>query len=124
MEEEDAVVFAYMDEQALEDGVLVDVRGAAPFPINRATRAVWDTFTQPIGKLPGGLGGSPITDTTRFAGLANEVGRRIRAGELQEGWVVMEWQGHRIWAMPNETIYRPVAPYDVPGWTIMFPEDY
>lgn len=118
------VVYSYTDEQALSDGVLVDVRGIAPFPINRATRAVWDAFTQPMGKMPSTLGASPVTNTTRFSRLAEEVGKRIKAGDLKDGWVVMQFEGRDIWAMPNETIYRPVAPYDKPGWTIMFPEDY
>lgn len=117
------LVFSYTDEQAVADGVLVVVRGAAPYPINRATRAVWDAFTQPMGRLPGALGSSPVTDTTRFSRLADEVGRRIKDGDLQEGWVIMEHEGHRIWAMPNGTTFgRP--PYDAEGWTIMFPEDY
>ena len=118
------VVYTYTDEDALRDGVLVNVRGAAPFPINRATRAVWDHFTRPIGKMPSFLGGSPVINVTHFSRLADEVGRKIKAGQLQEGWVIMDFEGLKIWAIPNETVYRPVAPWDKPGWTIMFPEDY
>jgi len=121
----DNVIYCYTDKQALEDGTLVDVRGIAPFPINRATRAVWDEFTRPIGKLPRSLGASPVTDTTRFSRLAKIVGRKISSGDLVEGWVIIEdYEGKKVWAMPNETLYRPVPPYAKPGWTIMFPEDY
>ncbi len=112
---EEAIVYSYTDEDAIEDGVLVDVHSMAPFPINRATRALWDEFTRPLGKLPDSLGASPITDATRFLQLAELVARKISAGELVEGWVVIEdYEGRKIWAMPNE----------VSGWTMMFPEDY
>ena len=122
---EDAdVVSTYTDADALRDGVLVSIAGSVPFPINRATRAVFDAFTQPIGKLPGGLGGSPVTDIGLLSQLGEAVKAKMKAGDLQEGMVVLEFQGRTVWAMPNETTYRPVAPYNVPGWTIMFPEDY
>ena len=119
------VIYSYTDEQALEDGVLVSVRGLAPFPINRVTRALWEHFTRPIGNMPLALGGSPVTDTTMLSRLGDAVGAKIKAGDLQEGWVIMEFEGKKIWALPNETIYNPTKPpYDKQGWTIMFPEDY
>lgn len=116
------VVYTYTDAQAVKDGVLVNVAGAAPFPVNRATRAVWDHFTSPIGKMPVGFGGSPVTDISRFSSLAEEVEKRIKAGDLKDGWVIMQFEGRDIWAMPNETTYSHIR--QVSGWTIMFPEDY
>lgn len=119
------VIYSYTDEDALADGVLVSVRGLAPYPINRVTRALFDHFTRPIGDMPLALGGSAVTDVGRLSQLATAVGAKIKAGDLQEGWVVMEFEGKKIWGMPNETIYNPTnPPYDKPGWTIMFPEDY
>jgi hypothetical protein len=113
------VVFAYTDADALRDGFLVDVRGLARYPINRVTRSVWEAFTRPIGRA----GSSPVTDVSALCGLLDEVARRIRTGQLQEGWAVLDWLGRRIWAMPNGTRYGP-PPRDGEGWTVMFPEDY
>ena len=113
------IVYAYTDEQAVEDGVLVRTEGVLPCPFNRVTRAVWDAFTQPVGKMPGGV---TVTNTTQIYQLGEAVNRKFKAGELTEGWVVLEFEGHKIWAMPNETVFSSIRP--VQGWTIMFPEDY
>jgi len=119
---ESDIVYAYTDEQAVEDGVLVRAEGVLPYPFNRVTRAVWDAFTQPIGKLPKRLGGVPVTNTTQISQLGEAVNRKYKAGELTEGWVVLEFEGRTIWAVPNETVFSSIRP--VQGWTIMFPEDY
>jgi hypothetical protein len=63
-----------------------------------------------------------MTNTTKLSRLGEAVNRKYKAGELTEGWVVLEFEGHKIWAMPNETTYSKIAP--VPGWTIMFQDDY
>jgi len=120
--EEADLIYAYSDEQAVEDGVLVRAGGVLPCPFNRVTRAVWDVFTQPIGKMPQGLGGSPVINTTQISQLGEAVNRKYLAGQLTEGWVVLEFEGRKIWAMPNETVFSSIRP--VQGWTIMFPEDY
>jgi hypothetical protein len=116
---ESDIVSVYTDEQAVEDGVLVRSEGVLPCPFNRVTRAVWDEFTQPMGPK-----GSVIvmTNTTKLSQLGEAVNRKYKAGELTEGWVVLEFEGHKIWAMPNETTYSKITP--VLGWTIMFPDDY
>ena len=116
------IIYTYTDEQAVEDGVLVRAEGVLPCPFNRVTRAVWDAFTQPMGKIPQGLGGSPVINTTKLSQLGETVNRKYKAGELTEGWVILEFEVRKIWAMPNETVYSSQRP--VQGWTIMFPEDY
>jgi hypothetical protein len=116
---ESDIVSVYTDEQAVEDGVLVRSEGVLPCPFNRVTRAVWDEFTQPM-KSKGSV--IVMTNTTKLSRLGEVVNRKYKAGELTEGWVVLEFEGHKIWAMPNETTYSKIAP--VPGWTIMFPDDY
>jgi hypothetical protein len=116
---ESDIVSVYTDEQAVEDGVLVRSEGVLPCPFNRVTRAVWDEFTQPM-KSKGSV--IVMTNTTKLSHLGEAVNRKYKAGELTEGWVVLEFEGHKIWAMPNETTYSKIAP--VPGWTIMFPDDY
>ena len=116
---ESDIVSVYTDEQAVEDGVLVRSEGVLPCPFNRVTRAVWDEFTQPM-KSKGSV--IVMTNTTKLSQLGEAVNRKYKAGELTEGWVVLEFEGHKIWAMPNETTYSKIAP--VPGWTIMFPDDY
>ena len=116
---ESDIVSVYTDEQAVEDGVLVRSEGVLPCPFNRVTRAVWDEFTQPM-KSKGSV--IVMTNTTKLSRLGEAVNRKYKAGDLTEGWVVLEFEGHKIWAMPNETTYSKIAP--VPGWTIMFPDDY
>ena len=116
---ESDIVSVYTDEQAVEDGVLVRSEGVLPCPFNRVTRAVWDEFTQPM-KSKGSV--IVMTNTTKLSRLGEAVNRKYKAGDLTEGWVVLEFEGHNIWAMPNETTYSKIAP--VPGWTIMFPDDY
>ena len=113
------IVFAYTDADALRDGFLVDVRALARYPINRVTRSVWEAFTRPIGRV----GSSPAIDISALCALLDEVARRIRAGQLQDGWVVLDWGGRRVWAMPNGTRYGPRR-RDGEGWTVMFPDDY
>ena len=120
--QESDIIYAYTDNQAVEDGVLVNAQGVLPCPFNRVTRAVWDAFTQPIGKLPKRLGEVPVTNTTQISQLGEAVNRKYKAGDLTEGWVVLEFEGRKIWAMPNETVFSSIRP--VQGWTIMFPEDY
>ncbi len=92
-------------------------------PINRATRAVYDAFTRPLGRLPGGLGGSPVIDSTRLSQLGDAIKAKMEAGEVKEDMVVLEFQGRTLWAMPNGTRYSAARP-NTEGWTIMFPEDY
>ena len=116
---ESDIVSVYTDEQAVEDGVLVRSEGVLPCPFNRVTRAVWDEFTQPM-KSKGSV--IVMTNTTKLSQLGDAVYKKFKAGEFTEGWVIIEFEGHKIWAMPNETTYSKIAP--VPGWTIMFPEDY
>jgi hypothetical protein len=114
---ESDIVSVYTDEQAVEDGVLVRSEGVLPCPFNRVTRAVWDAFTQAIGNKA-----MKVTNTTRLSQLGEAVNRKYKTGELTEGWVVLEFEGCTIWAMPNETVFSSIRP--VQGWTIMFPGDY
>ena len=116
---ESDIVSTYTNEQAVEDGVLVNAQGVLPCPFNRVTRAVWDAFTQPIGPKGGVM---VVTNTTKISQLGEVVNRKYKAGELTDGWVILELEGHTIWAMPNETVFSSIRP--VQGWTIMFPEDY
>ena len=114
---ESDIVSVYTDEQAVEDGVLVRAEGVLPCPFNRVTRAVWDEFTQPIGNTKGSV--IVMTNTTKLSQLGEAVNRKYKAGELTEGWVVLEFEGHKIWAMPNETTIarspRPGLDHHVPG---------
>ena len=111
------LIYTYTDGQAVEDGVLVRAEGVLPCPFNRVTRAVWDAFTQAIGNKA-----LAVTNTTKLCQLGDAVYKKFKAGELTEGWVILEFEGRTIWAMPNETAYSSIRP--VQGWTIMFPDDY
>ena len=96
-------ISVYTDQQALDDGVLVAV--PAEGGVNRVTRAVFDHFTRPIGVPRHG-----VTDITPL----QEAIRAIRALEPNDGWRTGDFQGKRLWLIPNE----------VRGLTLMFPEDY
>jgi hypothetical protein len=102
------VVSTYSDDQAVEDGILVDMVGTAPFPVNRVTTAVWDHFTRSIGGV--------MTDVTQI----RQVIEKLLAVPLKDGWHIAEINGKKLWAMPNETTHRNGKP----GWTVMFPSDY
>jgi len=103
------VISSYTDADGIRDGVLVDVKHIAPPPINIVTRAVWEAYVQPIGKL----GPSPVINVTGLAQKLRAMRTKMENGQLQEGLIVLEDGDRTLWAMPNET-----------GWTVMFPEDY
>src|SRR2546422_9668500 len=50
MAEQPDVIFAYTDQQALDDGVLVAVSGESG--VNRVTRAAFDHFAKLMGETP------------------------------------------------------------------------
>jgi hypothetical protein len=77
MEEPEKVIYAYTDEQALEDGMLIQVQGGK---VNRVTRAVFDHFSQPLLNTPVG---SLITDFTRVV-KAIEFMSKLEADS--DGW--------------------------------------
>ena len=102
------VIHSYGDDEAVDDGVLVDISGAAPFPVNRATTAVWEHFTEDIGGV--------MTNVTRLTGMV----KALLAVPLKDGWHIAEINGKKLWAMPNGTRHRNGKE----GWTVMFPSDY
>ena len=99
------VISVYTDAQALEDGVLVAVPG--PGGVNRVTRAVFDHFTE-------SLGSSPITGPVINIGPLMDAIRAMLAIAPDDGWRTGDYQGKRLWLLPNE----------VRGLTLMFQEDY
>ena len=105
MEEPENIISSYTDAQAVEDGVLVDVRRGL---VNRVTRAVFDHFTEEMGSSP--LTG-PITDVGRLMRVIDSMLQR--EGD-PDGWRTCTYEGKELWLVPNE----------VEGLTLMFPEDY
>ena len=98
-------IYAYTDEQAVADGVLVPITG--PGRVNRVTRAVFSYFTKPIGDSPAtGL----VTDLTPLMDAI----RAILQAEPNGGWRTAVYQDTVLWLVRNE----------VGGLTLMFPEDY
>ena len=77
MEEPEDIISAYTDEQALEDGVLVEVQGGK---VNRVTRAVFDHFSQPLLHTPVG---SLITD---FTGVVKVIEFLLKLQADAYGW--------------------------------------
>jgi hypothetical protein len=98
-------ISVYTDQQALEDGVLVAVPGDGG--VNRVTRAVFDHFTEPLVT-------SPVTSTVTNIGPLMDAIRAMLRLEPDDGWRTGDYQGKRLWLIPNE----------VGGLTLMFPEDY
>ena len=107
MANEPEVISSYTDREAVEDGVLVPWTG--PGKVNRITRAVFDHFTTAIGSSP--LTG-PVTDVTRLARVVDAVLANPPDGD--DGWRSGTHDGKKLWLAPNE----------VGGLTLMFPEDY
>jgi hypothetical protein len=105
MEEPEDIISAYTDDQALEDGVLVEVQGGN---VNRVTRAVFDHFSQPLLHTPVG---SLITD---FTGVVKVIESLLKLQADTDGWRTGTYEGKELWLVPNE----------VGGLTLMFPEDY
>ena len=99
------VISVYTDAQAVEDGFLAAIAG--PGGVNRVTRAVFDYFTEPFGS-------SPITGTVTNLSPLTDAIRAMLAIEPDDGWRTGDYQGKRLWLIPNE----------VRGLTLMFPEDY
>ena len=98
-------ISTYTDQQALQDGVLVAAPGDGG--VNRVTRAVFDHFTESLGT-------SPITGAVANIGPLLDAIRAMLAIEPDDGWRTGDYQGKRLWLIPNE----------VGGLTLMYPEDY
>ena len=100
----DNVIFAYTDEQAVADGVLVDTAQLmSHLGIHRVTRAVWDEFVVDMGK---GL----VQDVTKLLRIAE----KVKAVKPEDGWYIYKENGCALWCIPNE----------LGSLTLMFPEDY
>ena len=95
----------YTDQQALADGILVAIPGDGG--VNRVTRAVFDHFTEALGT-------SPITGPVANIGPLMDAICAMLAIEPDDGWRTGDYQGKRLWLIPNE----------LGGLTLMFPEDY
>ncbi len=107
-------ISTYTDEDALDDGLLVDVRGLGlgfihGTPINRVTRAVFDAYT-------GVMGATKLTGVvTNVTDLIRTVGATLGGAKADGDWMVgTTHDGRELWFVPNE----------VNGYTVMFPEDY
>ena len=99
------VIYAYPDGQAVDDGFLVDIirRG----PLNRVSRAVFDTFSEPMGETPLGT----VMDMTRLMGVIDTM---LKVEPDSEGWRTATVEGKELWMVPNE----------VDGLTLLFPDDW
>jgi hypothetical protein len=96
-------ISVYTDAHALEDGVLVPVRGEGE--VNRVTRAVFDYCAKPTGDP--GLGEFDLS-------LLLAAITAILAIMPEDGWRIDTHKGKTLWLIPNE----------IGGLTLMFPEDY
>jgi hypothetical protein len=82
----------YTDAQALRDGLLVNVAGLPiktihGYPVNRVTRAVWEAYTQPIGR-------SRVTGVvTNVTGLIDALNAAIGPVSEAYGIPVLPWSG-------------------------------
>jgi len=104
-EEAEDIISEYTDAQALEDGVLAEVRCGA---VNRVTSAVFYHFARPMENLPEG--------EERFDTAPLMVAIRAVLGVApdEDGWRQSMYEGKELWLVPNE----------VRGLTLMFPDDY
>ena len=103
-EEEPMIISTYTDEQAVEDGVLVDIGANVRFqglPVNRMTRHLFDDL-KPFVEAE-----APLFDGTKCQ-LAQ--GSPDNTGEVGDIWRIPP----NLWLVRNE----------VGGWTAMHPDDY
>ena len=101
-------ISVYGDQQALDDGLLVDISKTGVvfhgLPINRITGALWADF-EPFLEVGFALGMSEI------AYISQMLRTKLNHAQLKGGiWQVPPG----LWLMENE----------VGGWTLMKPEDY
>jgi hypothetical protein len=105
-----APISVYTDEDALQDGVLIDVTELGVhfggMPINRFTRSVWFDWRDEF---------QPIGQTLPLNALHHHLRAKLQAA-LQSAvykgdiWTLPE----RLWLIENE----------IEGWTLMYPSDY
>src|SRR6266571_1205951 len=93
-EEQLEIIAAYTDEQAVADGVLVQISEGK---VNRVTRAVFDHFTEAMGSSP--LTG-PVTNITP---LLEAIRAILQASPDEDGWRKLIWSGKELWLLPNES---------------------
>ncbi len=97
------IISFYGDEQALEDGVLVDIAGIGlnfrGVPITRMTDHLWNDF-------------HPFTegDLSRLRPILQTKLEMAKATESSDHWILPPG----LWLIKNE----------LGSWTLMFPEDY
>ena len=104
-EESENIIYEYTDAQAIDDGVLAEVSCGA---VNRVTSAVFYHFARPIENLPEGEVRFDITPLTATIRVVLEV------TPDEDGWRKSTYGGKELWLAPNE----------VRGLTLMFPDDY
>ena|SRR2546425_8956378 len=104
-EQQPEIIYAYTDEQAVEDGVLVPISAGR---VNRVTRTVFDQLTEQMGS-------SPLTGpVTNIGPLMEAIRAILQLAPDEDGWRKLTWRGKELWLLPNE----------VGGITLMFPQDY
>jgi len=98
------VIFSYTDQQALEDGVLVDVSHLSHHGVNRITRSLY-----------GWLGGFDRSDEfkSEYRDL-EDMAKTALGKSTDKEFLEFSYKGKRFFFCDNETGYK----------TIMFPEDY
>ncbi len=106
MDQHPPIVVEYSDAEALADGVLVAFPGEGN--VNRVTRAVFDYFAKPMGSSS--LTG-PVIDITP---IQEAVRGMLKVEPDADGWRTGTYQGKELWLAPNE----------VRGLTLLFPDDY
>ena len=106
MNQDHNVIYAYTDEQAIADGVLVRIPGEGG--VNRVTRAVFDHFTESMGSSPAT---GEVTNSTL---LQDAIRTMVKIVPDKDGWRTGTYLEKKLWLVPNE----------VGGLTLMFPDDY
>jgi hypothetical protein len=104
-QEPEEVIDSYTDAEALRDGVLVSFRCG---PVNRITRTVFDSFTTAMGSSPET---GPVTDVSRLTRALESILKLDADGK-----------GRRKGTYGGKTLL--LAPNEVGGLTLMFPEDW
>lgn len=97
------IISEYSDEQAVEDGVLVNIASVTGDHNDRATIHLWGEYTR---QLLSGM----LTDITELSALY----KRVKEQPIKDEWRILPTPKGEVWLIPNE----------VGGLTLMFASDY
>ena len=111
------VISSYTDDDAIEDGILVDIEDLDGMPtlpngnvVTRCTSNLYWSFKPSPNFVPTGDGDLETIQEK----IVEIVSLIVTAAKYDREWYVLEYEGRTFWCIPNE----------LSTYTLMYPEDY